>query len=112
MAKLDQPVPGLYFDELSKIRVLESEASAQNNELKEECQDFVESEVVNHITSLHPLRCILHCLVLMGELIQPLSGLVEIEEFQRGISDFSEILDKLAKQVEHEKMKVCRVFKS
>ena len=105
MAKLDQPVPGLYFDELSKIRVLESEASSQTNELKEECQDFVESEVVNNITSLHPVHL---ALVSMVELIQLFSGLVEIEEFQRGISDFSEILDKLAKQVEHEKMKVRR----
>ena len=48
MAKLDQPVPGLYFDELSKIRVFESESSTQTNELKEECQEFVESKHGHH----------------------------------------------------------------
>ncbi|XP_069695064.1 intraflagellar transport protein 20 homolog [Periplaneta americana] len=33
---------GLYFDELSKIRVLEPEVAQETNELKEECRDFVE----------------------------------------------------------------------
>ncbi|GFG29611.1 hypothetical protein Cfor_00672 [Coptotermes formosanus] len=33
---------GLYFDELSKIRVLEPEVAHETNELKEECRDFVE----------------------------------------------------------------------
>jgi hypothetical protein len=35
---------GLYFDELSKIRVLEPEVAQETNELKEECKDFVESK--------------------------------------------------------------------
>jgi hypothetical protein len=35
---------GLYFDELSKIRVLEPEVAQETNELKEECRDFVESK--------------------------------------------------------------------
>lgn len=35
---------GLYFDELSKIRVLEPEAAQETNKLKEECRDFVESK--------------------------------------------------------------------
>lgn len=33
---------GIYFDELNKIRVLETEVSQQTNELKEECKDFVD----------------------------------------------------------------------
>ncbi|GLH00173.1 hypothetical protein R5R35_005956 [Gryllus longicercus] len=33
---------GIYFDELNKIRVVETEVSQQTNELKEECKDFVE----------------------------------------------------------------------
>jgi intraflagellar transport protein 20 len=35
---------GLYFDELSKIRVLEPEVAQETNELKEECRDFVQSK--------------------------------------------------------------------
>ena len=47
MAKIEQPVPGLFFDELSKIRVLESDSARQTNELKEECQDFVDSKLIS-----------------------------------------------------------------
>jgi intraflagellar transport protein 20 len=39
---------GLYFDELSKIRVLEPEVAHETNELKEECRDFVESNYSAH----------------------------------------------------------------
>jgi hypothetical protein len=38
------PKLGLYFDELSKIRVLEPEVAQETNKLKEECRDFVESK--------------------------------------------------------------------
>lgn len=37
------PVEGLHFDELSKIRVLDSERQQQTNELKDECKAFVEN---------------------------------------------------------------------
>lgn len=47
MAKIEQPVPGLFFDDLSKIRVLESESAAQTSDLKEECQDFIDSKLLN-----------------------------------------------------------------
>lgn len=33
---------GLFFDELSKIRVLEPDVSSQTEELQTECKDFVE----------------------------------------------------------------------
>ena len=46
MAKIEQPVPGLFFDDLSKIRVLEFESAAQTSELKEECQDFIDSKLL------------------------------------------------------------------
>jgi len=36
---------GLYFDELNKIRVLEPEVTTQTNDLKDECKDFLESEL-------------------------------------------------------------------
>ena len=36
---------GLYFDELNKIRVLEPEVAVQTNDLKDECKDFLESEL-------------------------------------------------------------------
>ena len=35
---------GIYFDELSKVRVLEPEISQQTQELKGECKEFVESK--------------------------------------------------------------------
>ena len=36
---------GLFFDELNKIRVLEPEVAVQTNDLKDECKDFLESEL-------------------------------------------------------------------
>ena len=38
------PPNGIFFDELSKVRVLEPEISQQTQELKGECKEFVESE--------------------------------------------------------------------
>ncbi len=38
------PPNGVFFDELSKVRVLEPEISQQTQELKGECKDFVDSE--------------------------------------------------------------------
>jgi len=42
---------GLYFDELNKIRVLEPELALQTNDLKDECKDFLESELHQLLTS-------------------------------------------------------------
>lgn len=61
MAKIEQPVPGLFFDELSKIRVLESDSATQTNELKEECQDFVDSKLIKH----HPPYCSAVCVFVL-----------------------------------------------
>ena len=47
MAKIEQPVPGLFFDDLSKIRVLESESATQTSQLNEECHDFIDSKLSN-----------------------------------------------------------------
>lgn len=38
-------VEGMYFDELSKIRVLQPEVLTQTEELKEECKQFVDSKL-------------------------------------------------------------------
>ena len=35
---------GIYFDDLSKVRVLEPEIAQQTQELKTECKDFVDSK--------------------------------------------------------------------
>ncbi|XP_022247597.1 intraflagellar transport protein 20 homolog [Limulus polyphemus] len=36
---------GLFFDELNKIRILDPAVSQETNELKEECKEFVDSNV-------------------------------------------------------------------
>ena len=38
------PPSGIFFDELSKVRVLEPEISQQTQELKGECKEFVDSK--------------------------------------------------------------------
>lgn len=40
-----QPPEGLYFDELSKIRLLDTEKLEQTEELREQCKVFVESKL-------------------------------------------------------------------
>ena len=37
-------VEGMYFDELSKIRVLQPEVLSETEELKDECKQFVDSK--------------------------------------------------------------------
>ncbi|CAI8023478.1 Intraflagellar transport protein 20 homolog [Geodia barretti] len=42
MAVPAQPLPGYFYDELSKIRVLEPDTAQTTDELREECKDFVD----------------------------------------------------------------------
>ncbi|XP_003387910.1 PREDICTED: intraflagellar transport protein 20 homolog [Amphimedon queenslandica] len=42
MAAPTQPVDGFYFDELSKIRVLDPSAANNTENLRDECKDFVD----------------------------------------------------------------------
>eukprot|EP00112_Aurelia_sp_Birch-Aquarium-sp1_P015704 Seg3503.2 transcript_id=Seg3503.2/GoldUCD/mRNA.D3Y31 product="Intraflagellar transport protein 20-like" protein_id=Seg3503.2/GoldUCD/D3Y31 len=65
------PPNGIFFDELSKVRVLEPEISQQTQELKGECKEFVD----------------------------------KIDDFQKIVGGFLEMIDSLAKDVEKEKMK-------
>ncbi|XP_065055405.1 intraflagellar transport protein 20 homolog [Rhopilema esculentum] len=65
------PPNGIFFDELSKVRVLEPEISQQTQELRGECKEFVE----------------------------------KIDDFQKIVGGFLEMVDSLAKEVESEKMK-------
>lgn len=44
MAKDPLAEAGLHFDELNKLRVLEPDVSQKTTELKEECEEFVDSE--------------------------------------------------------------------
>lgn len=44
MAVPTQPLEGYFYDELSKIRVLEPETSKTTEEMKEECKEFVGSK--------------------------------------------------------------------
>ena len=45
MAVPAQPLPGYFYDELSKIRVLEPDTAQTTDELREECKDFVDSKL-------------------------------------------------------------------
>ena len=36
---------GLHFDDLNKLRILEPDTSQNTTELKEECQEFVDSKL-------------------------------------------------------------------
>ncbi len=38
------PPEGIHFDELSKVRLLDTENAQQTEQLREECAGFVESE--------------------------------------------------------------------
>lgn len=69
MAKIEQPVPGLFFDELSKIRVLESDSATQTNELKEECQDFVDSKLIKHHRHWYLQCCAIFVLCRQSQLL-------------------------------------------
>lgn len=62
---------GIFFDDVSKVRVLQPEVGQQTGELKSECKDFVD----------------------------------KISDFQKIVTSFIEMVDKLAQQVENEKMK-------
>ncbi len=53
MAVPTQPVDGMFFDELSKIRVLEPDTAERTQELKDECKEFVDSEALSLINA-HP----------------------------------------------------------
>jgi len=53
MAKDPLAEAGLHFDELNKLRVLEPDVSQKTTELKEECEDFVDSEFVPFLKSFY-----------------------------------------------------------
>ena len=61
-------VEGMYFDELSKIRVLQPEVLTQTEELKEECKQFVDSTL--NSTSLHVNRLACITYILRTEITQ------------------------------------------
>lgn len=46
MAVPSQPVDGFYFDELSKIRVLDPSTANSTENLRDECKDFVDSKSI------------------------------------------------------------------
>lgn len=46
MAKDPLAEAGLHFDELNKLRILEPEVDQKTTELKEECEDFVDSKSI------------------------------------------------------------------
>ena len=39
---------GIFFDEVDKVCILEPEVAKQTNDLKEECQIYVESKFIYH----------------------------------------------------------------
>lgn len=53
-----QSLEGLFFDELSKVRVIDPETNGQTQELKEDCKEFVDSEwhaciIIYSVTCIH-----------------------------------------------------------
>ncbi|KAK9730369.1 Intraflagellar transport complex B, subunit 20 [Popillia japonica] len=62
---------GIFFDEVDKVRILEPVAAKQTNDLKDECNIYIE----------------------------------KINEFQKISSSFISIADKLAQEVEKQKIK-------
>lgn len=50
MSVPSQPLDGFYFDELSKIRVVEPDTAEQTQGLKEECKEFVDSKDLTSFT--------------------------------------------------------------
>lgn len=44
MSVPSQPTEGFYYDELSKIRVIEPQVAGDTQELKDECKEFVDSK--------------------------------------------------------------------
>ncbi len=111
MAKDPLAEAGLHFDELNKLRVLEHDVSQKTTELKEECEEFVDSEFfillwglslmqIEQYSLLHSqYRSILFC----G--FPPKK--TEIGQFQKIVGGLIELVDELAKEAENEKMKVC-----
>lgn len=56
---------GLYFDELSKIRVLEPDVAQETNKLKEECRDFVESKYLKSRAVVPNLFLFVPCVMVL-----------------------------------------------
>ena len=107
MAVPVQPVDGFYYDELSKVRVVEPDTAEQTQELKDECKEFVESEwkpaaLWSNTNSL--------ALVHYNFFLCAFSLFLGISEFQGLVGSFIGTVDSLAKLVEKEKMKVINLL--
>lgn len=53
-----QPLDGFHYDELSKIKVIDPVIATDTAELKEECKEFVEREILNNAHLRLHLRCL------------------------------------------------------
>lgn len=78
----------IYFNEVDKISILKPETSKVTNNLKDECQIYVESEHRND-----------QFLCLMNYFLS------EIDEFQKIAEKFIEIVERFSSEVEKQKMK-------
>lgn len=83
---------GLFVDDLCKIRILEPEITTQSDKLKDECHDFVSSKCEFKQVTLE-------------RFINKFFNLIEITEFKKNSERFINLLDKLATEVEKEKMR-------
>lgn len=53
MAVPTQPLAGYFYDELSKIRVLEPDTARTTEEMREECKEFVDSKFAKQASQLN-----------------------------------------------------------
>ena len=92
-----QPIDDFYYDELSKIRVLEPQVAVETVELKEECKEFVDSWFLNNANFY--CRLSIYCPLFPSE----------ISAFQELVGKFMGIVDELAVRVDDEKMKAIGI---
>ena len=52
---------GLHFDDLNKLRVIEPETAQQTAELKDQCQEFVDSKLLCINLKIESIYMIYYC---------------------------------------------------
>lgn len=88
---------GIYFDEMSKVRVLEPEVSQQTEELKSECKNFVDkiSDFQN----------------IVGSFIEMVDTLAkEVEKEKMKAIGSRNVLKSVAKQRETQQQQLCALI--
>ena len=96
-SKMADQNAGIYFDEMSKVRVLEPEVSQQTEELKSECKNFVDkiSDFQN----------------IVGSFIEMVDTLAkEVEKEKMKAIGSRNVLKSVAKQRETQQQQLCALI--